>query len=99
MASSFADVEARVAASGMRLANADATVGAGPATVSGIFERQTLILNGVEGTHPTFTLLTSEVTASAIAYGTQLTISESVFTVRGLEPDGAGITALILEAD
>lgn len=107
--SGFASLEARVAASGMRLANAEAIVGS--TTVSGIFERTPLILNGVEGTHPTFTLQSSDVAAAQIRYGTQLRIPSAGqaawgsqefwsgnFVVRGLEPDGAGITVLVLEA-
>lgn len=105
----FAAVEARMATACMRLANATAIVGA--ESVSGVFNRQTLVINGVEGTYPTFTLQTSEVAAKSIRQGTQLRIpvatqtnwgSQEIwrgeFIVRGLEPDGAGITMLVLEA-
>lgn len=111
MPAPFAAAQARVNAAVMRrLANATAIVG--EEEVPGIYERRTIIENGIEATRPTFELPSHEVAAKHIEVGGQLRIPQAdeavwgsqewwggtLFTVRGLQPDGTGLTLLILEA-
>jgi hypothetical protein len=96
------------------LANAHLILGDGDAAVHipGIYERAYLEVNGIESTAPSFIIPSAEVAARQIVVGTQLRAPEgeeaawgspdwwggTLFTVRGLDPDGAGLTRLILEA-
>lgn len=76
-----------------------ATVGA--ATVLGVFDKPHLsALGGAVGTtDPSFTLKSSDVSANSIARGTTLTISGTAYSVREIEPDGTGMTTLLLGTD
>jgi len=39
-----------------------------------------------------------DVDVSGVAHGTSITVGGTAYTVRGIEPDGTGMTTLILEA-
>lgn len=49
----------------------------------------------VESFGPVATILTSQ--AASVAHGQSLVIGTTTYTVRGIEPDGTGITLLRLE--
>jgi len=70
-----------------------ATIGGG--TVNGIFDNGYVAELDVESTRPTFTCATADV--STVAHGDSITISGTAYTVRGIEPDGTGVTTLVLE--
>lgn len=72
-----------------------ATIGA--AHVDGIFSTDYADYgNGlVSGSAPVFTCATADVTS--VVEGTAITISAVGYTVRGIEPDGTGVTLLRLE--
>ena len=69
--------------------------------VSGIFdngfERAEVGTLGVESTGPTFTAATADL--PGIAQGDTLRIEYDVYTIRDVEPDGEGITELVLHAN
>lgn len=112
MTAPFVAIQARANAAVMRhLANAEAIIGAD--TVSGIYKRQHFLAEGgIETTMPTFLMQSNEVAAKQIREGSQIRIPQSgqaawgsqewwggtLFTVRGVQPDGTGLTLLILEA-
>jgi hypothetical protein len=111
MTAPFAALQARTNAAVMRhLANAEAIVG--DESIPVLFKRETLVINGIEATHPTCRIQSNEVAAKQIRAGTELRIPSAGqaaygsqewwggtrFTVRGMEPDGTGLTLLILEA-
>jgi hypothetical protein len=65
-------------------------------TVTGIFDAQYYEpLGEVQGRQPMFMLPTAS--ASSAAHGQSLVIGATTYTVRGVEPDGTGVTVLILE--
>lgn len=65
-------------------------------SVTGIFDAQYFDgLGEVEGRQPTFVLPTAS--ASSAAHGQTLVIGAKTYKVRGVEPDGTGITLLRLE--
>lgn len=67
------------------------------AAVTGIFDNGYFEPFGeVEGRQPTFTLPTSS--ASSTVHGHVLAIGSATYKVRGVEPDGTGVTVLRLEA-
>jgi hypothetical protein len=103
---SFADAEIRAAASVMgRLANATAQVGDGGA-FSVIFDKAYLsALDGqITAIQPKFQALDTDLAANAIASGLVLRVVvpaagvDADFTVRDLQPDGTGLTDVLLEA-
>jgi hypothetical protein len=67
------------------------------ASVVGIFDNAYFEPLGgdVQGAQPVFTLPTS--LASSAAHGQALVIGSTTYKVRGVEPDGTGITMLRLE--
>jgi hypothetical protein len=66
------------------------------ASVNGIFDAGYFEpLGEVEGVQPRFTLPTSS--ASSAAHGQALVIGSTTYKVRGVQPDGTGVTTLILE--
>jgi len=71
----------------------NATIGS--ATVAGIFDNQFVEVHGIEGVRPVFTCDESDV--SSIAHGDALTIKTVSYKVAGVQPDGTGLTSLILE--
>jgi hypothetical protein len=48
----------------------------------------------VESTEPTLLARTADV--SGLAHGDSLTISSTSYTVRGIQPDGTGMTQIML---
>jgi hypothetical protein len=65
-------------------------------SVNGIFDASYYEpLGEVEGRQPMFMLPTAS--ASSAAHGQSLVIGATTYKVRGVEPDGAGVTTLILE--
>ena len=65
-------------------------------SVTGIFDNGYAEPFGeVEGRQPTFVLPTAS--ASSVAQGQSLVIGAATYKVRGVEPDGTGVTALRLE--
>ena len=105
MTAPFAALEARVnSAVFKRLANADAYLDWEP--VSGIFDNASALGSvgpyGMASFAPIFTLASASVPPNAI--GLKLVIGEDTettdavtYTIVGTEPDGTGITRLILE--
>ncbi len=71
----------------------NATIGS--ATVAGIFENQFVEVMGIEAVRPVFTC--DEANVSSIAHGDALTIKSTSYQVAGIQPDGTGLTSLILE--
>jgi len=65
-------------------------------TVNGIFDEKYVEVNGMGAVRPTFTCATSDV--SDAGDGAKVTISGVVYTVRSPQPDGTGVTMLVLEA-
>jgi hypothetical protein len=74
----------------------DATYGA--STITGIFDDSYSDMVDIAGSVPVFTCRTSDVTAASVAVGGTLTVSAGSYTVRALEPDGTGMTRIVLEA-
>lgn len=71
----------------------NATIGA--LTVAGIFDNQFVEVLGVEGLRPIFTCAASDV--PSIGHGDNVTINSTLYKVVGVQPDGTGLTSLILE--
>jgi len=71
----------------------NATIGA--ATVAGIFDNQFVEVHGIEGVRPVF--VCDEADVASIAHGDALTIKTVSYKVAGVQPDGTGLTSLILE--
>ncbi len=63
--------------------------------VRGIFDAAYADPMGVESTAPVFSLPTAD--AASAAHGQALIVSGTTYKVRGIEPDGTGITLLRLE--
>ncbi len=98
MAAPFAALESRLNTAVLsRLSNAAVTVDG--AEVNGIFDNgydlATVGLSGMASTQPTFTLSTSSVPASPV--GTPVVVNGTNYLVAAHEPDGTGISRLILE--
>ncbi|MBK7592226.1 MAG: hypothetical protein IPI27_13395 [Betaproteobacteria bacterium] len=66
-------------------------------SVTGIFDAQYYepLGNDVQGSQPMFMLPTAS--APSAAHGQTLVIGASTYKVRGVEPDGTGVTVLRLE--
>lgn len=71
-----------------------ATLASGAAVV-GVFDAASVDVLTAASIGPTLLAKTSEV--GALAYGAALTISGTAYLVRQNEPDGTGMTRLILE--
>jgi hypothetical protein len=98
MPAPFAAMEARTTAAVFkRLANAVATVGG--VAVQGIFDSAYQLGDvggsGMASTAPVLTLATSDVPASPV--GTSVVVNALNYTVAAHEPDGTGISRLLLE--
>ena len=67
-------------------------------TFTGIFDNDFLAVDldesEVESTEPTLLARTTDV--SGLAHGDSLTISAVSYTVRGIQPDGTGMTQIML---
>lgn len=99
MASRFADLEARVnGAVSKHLSNAEATFGNGQA-VAGIFDNGYALgnvgMSGMVSTQPTFTLPTASISGEPV--GQTLVVNATSYYVSAHEPDGTGMSRLILE--
>ena len=70
-----------------------ATVGAG--SINGIFSREYAEVNRVEGYHPTFTISAADA-ATITKNSTVLTIATVNYTAVSKQPDGTGMTLLVL---
>lgn len=94
---SFAALESRVNASVLKhLANAQATLDG--VAVQGIFKRAYIETGpgmGMASTTPTFRLSSSLVPAAPV--GKPMVVSGVNYAIAALEPDGTGMTLLILE--
>lgn len=64
-------------------------------SVNGIFRHEYMEIMDVAGERPTFTCRTADV--SAVAVGAAATINSTSYRVRIIQPDGTGVTRLILE--
>lgn len=98
MSAPFAALEARVnAAVFKRLSNASASLNG--AAVSGMFDNAYELANvgitGMASSVPVFRLLTSSVPAGVV--GMPLTIGATAYTVVEHQPDGVGVSLLMLE--
>lgn len=72
-----------------------ATVGG--ATVRGIFDADyATAFSDIAGTQPSFLCASSAV--AAVAIGAALSVNSTSYTVAEIQPDGTGLTRLILEA-
>jgi hypothetical protein len=67
----------------------------GTSTVAGIFENQFVEVHGIEGVRPVFVCIEADV--PSITHGDALTINATSYKVAGVQPDGTGLTSLILE--
>lgn len=71
------------------------------ATINGIFDDASEMVNAetgaVETTNPQFICRTADVSSVVIA--TVITISSTPYSVIGIQPDGTGLTTLILSED
>jgi len=87
-----ADRTALLADYGTTVTKADAS------TFTGIFDNDFLAVDldesEVESTEPTLLARTADV--SSLAHGDTLTISAANYTVRGIQPDGTGMTQIML---
>jgi hypothetical protein len=87
-----ADRTALLADYGTTVTKADAS------TFTGIFDNDFLAVDldesEVESTEPTLLARTADV--SGLAHGDSLTISAVSYTVRGIQPDGTGMTQIML---
>ena len=98
MTTAFEALEARtVTAVFAHLANRTATLN--DVSVTGIFDAPGTLGNvgefGITGTQPIFTLATTSVTTDPVGHA--LVIGATTYTVVAHEPDGTGISRLILE--
>jgi hypothetical protein len=85
-----------VAGSYSNLANAG-THPTNASTVNGIFDNEYGEVNGMAATRPVFMVESTDV--SDATDGAKLTVNSVVYTIRVVQPDGTGVTTLILEAD
>ena len=87
-----ADRTAMLADYGSTVTKADAS------TFTGIFDNDFLAVDldesEVESTEPTLLARTADV--SGLAHGDSLTIGAVSYTVRGIQPDGTGMTQIML---
>jgi hypothetical protein len=74
--------------------------GGSASTVNGIFGNVFFEIpageTSIEGKQASFICKTSDV--SSAAHGDTLVVSGTTYTVRGVQPDGTGVTTLILES-
>lgn len=63
--------------------------------LEGVFDNDYVELNGMEGKHPIFTCQTGDIPNAK--RGARMTINGTGYTVQSVQPDGTGITLLVLE--
>lgn len=73
------------------------THGGSPATIKGIFDNEYLAVQGVESLYPVFRTATSDVADAA--HNDTLVINGTTYYITGIQPDGTGVTLLILSKD
>lgn len=66
----------------------------GSLAISGIFDRQYVEYADIAGNHPTFLCPSEQV--SNIELGDEITINQKPYTVAAIQPDGTGLTLLVL---
>jgi len=95
MTTPFASLQSRVTVSiAEKLANETMTINA--AAVDGILTSEYVTVEFVESKKPVFLCKSSDVVG--VAHGDDVVASDSTaYKVRGIQPDGTGITKLILE--
>ena len=69
----------------------------GPYEIKVIYEDEYTESENVESSIPTATIATEDL--SEIKQGNTITIDDIVYYIRGIQPDGAGFTKLILSKD
>ena len=90
----FATIEARINAAALaKLANCTATVAG--VVVAGIFDNSYADIYSMDGLAPSMQCATSDV--STAMRGTAVVVNSVSYTVAGIEPDGTGMTRLVLE--
>jgi len=96
MTTPFASLQSRVTVSiAEKLANETMTINA--ADVDGILTNEFVTVDFVESKKPVFSCQSSEIVG--IAHGDDVVASDSTaYKVRGIQPDGTGMTKLILES-
>lgn len=65
------------------------------AVVRGLFDNAYLDALGIEASGPSFLGKASDL--SGLTHGSAVSIGGSSYTVRGIQPDGTGLTRLVLE--
>lgn len=80
------------------------TATVGGVSVSVIFDRAHVEAmggfgGGIDATQPTALLKTSDVTAQSIARNTAIVIDGTTYYVQSLQPDGTGMTLLVLSLE
>lgn len=73
------------------------THGGTPATVKGIFDNEYVSIQGVESLAPVFRTATASVPSAE--HGDTLVIDGTTYYIIGIQPDGTGVTLLILSRD
>lgn len=95
MAATFAALEARVNRAVIsRVANAAVVLGA--ATFYGIFDKTYVDPLGITSSEPRLVAKSTDVASATL--GTPITVNGTAYTVREKQPDGTGMTTLLLEA-
>lgn len=67
----------------------------GGAAIKGIFDREFIQTDRIEGYAPIFTCRTDDITEAG--HNDTITILDVAYTIQGNEPDGTGITKLLLQ--
>jgi hypothetical protein len=95
----FADLEQRTNAAVMRrLSNARGQQVGGASDFPVIFDRAHVeTAAGVSATAPIATVLDADI-VGFVAHTTQMTIGDGTYTVLDIQPDGTGMSQLVLEA-
>lgn len=94
MSAPFAAIETALA-SGVVAALANVTATIGVASVEGLFDNEYVEFRDVAGTRPVLRAVSTEV--SSVIEGTAVTVNAVSYTVAGIQPDGTGMTLLVLE--
>lgn len=66
-------------------------------TFIGIFERTYVELLNITGHRPVVTARSTDLTVAGVSVGSTISADSTNYTVQVIEPDGSGITNLILE--
>lgn len=64
-------------------------------SVEGILGNEFVLVDFIESKKPTFDCATADVVG--VAHGGTVTVGSDTYKVRGIQPDGTGMTKLILE--